>query len=69
MMDRADTQDADGVWRQAIPLPFYTSRWTWRPPFLVDAFQCWTCRPAQTFATEQAYRDHYRSDHPEPSDG
>ncbi len=58
-------QDPDGVYRQAIPLSFYSARWTLRPPFLVDAFLCMECRVK--FKTEKAYRDHYRSDHPEPS--
>lgn len=57
-------QDPDGVWRKAIPLPFYTMRLSRRPPFLVLAFQCWECEDKPKFHTEQAYRDHYRSDHP-----
>lgn len=55
-------QDGDGVWRQAIPLPFYGARWTWRG--LRDVFICTECKPPAKFATERAYRDHYRSDHP-----
>ncbi len=57
-------QDPDGVWRQAIPLPFYTSRWSWRPPFLVPAFLCTQPGCMTKFTSEQAYRGHYRSDHP-----
>ena len=56
-------QDSDGVWRQSIPLPFYTSRFTIWWPFLIPAFKCMQC--STVFDTEQGYRDHYRSDHPE----
>lgn len=59
-------QDADGMWRQAIPLPFYTSRWTRWWPFLIPAFLCVECQ--HKFDTEQEYRDHYRSDHPAKAD-
>ncbi len=60
---KVQQQDADGVWRQSIPLPFYSARWTWHWPFRVDAFLCMECKVK--FRSEQAYRDHYRSDHPE----
>lgn len=49
-------QDHDGVWRQSVPLPFFGGvfrQW----------FQCWECKVK--FRSEQEYRDHYRSDHPE----
>lgn len=52
-------QDPDGVWRQAIPEPFWESSWRtwfrWRP-------LCMECRVR--FPTAEAYRAHYRSDHP-----
>jgi hypothetical protein len=46
------------VWRQAIPLPFYTRGGfaVARPRFHAAA----ECDPRATFSTEQAYRDHYR---------
>lgn len=56
-----DRLDDDGVWRQAIPLPFYTrGGFLWLRP----RFQCCKCDPKATFSTEQAYRDHYRPAHP-----
>lgn len=57
-MAPVEQRDADGEWRKAIPLPFYTRRWfgfRW-------AFLCNEC--GVKFASERAYRDHYRSDHP-----
>jgi hypothetical protein len=53
-------QDSDGQWRQAIPLPREVLYWTWLGPRFGQ--RCGMC--GVTFATEQAYRDHYRSDHP-----
>lgn len=55
-------QDADGAWRQAIPMPFFV--WTWQLgwPILATGYQCGEC--LHRFNTEQAYSDHYRSDHP-----
>lgn len=59
-MSGVNQQDADGVWRQAIPLPFYKWRW-WGIGGL--RYVCGKC--FHPFTSEQAYRDHYRSDHPE----
>lgn len=54
----------DDLWREAVPLPFYTSRW-----LLLKRYQCWHKSSARAmrcnlqFRTPRQYERHYLESH------